>query len=419
MELHLLGPIEATRRPADPARRQQAARPPGDARAPREPDRPDRASGRGPVGRRAAADGAQDGAALRLAAAPAARRQRGEIVTHGAATSCAWATASTRTTSSAVEAAVRRHPAREALALWRGDGARRRRRGAVRRRGDPPARGAAGARAPSGDRRDLAAGRHREVIGELDALVRAPAARAAARAADARAVSLRPPGRGARGVPPRARRAGRSIGVEPGPELRGCTRHPAPGSALDLPRARPAPASRAGGRWPRRTRAASLAASRWCSRSSPAPRVRHEPRDRPPTAFRESARTRVGVIDPDGRSRPSTRSAGPGGGRRRRRVGLGREHAGRHGVADRPRDAIEIVQIDVDGEPTALAFGAGALWVANGERAPWPRSTRLERVGERSRWATRRAGSPRGYGALWVTSAVDALVRRIDLAHRR
>ena len=69
---------------------------------------------------------------------------------------------------------------------------------------------------------DLAAGRHHEVVGELEALRgRAPAARAPARAADARAVPLA--GARPRRWRPTARRGAtlvEEIGVEPGPELR-------------------------------------------------------------------------------------------------------------------------------------------------------------------------------------------------------
>ena len=57
---------------------------------------------------------------------------------------------------------------------------------------------------------DLAAGRHHEVVGEIDALLAEnPLARAAARAADARAVPVRAPGRGARGLPTRPADIGR------------------------------------------------------------------------------------------------------------------------------------------------------------------------------------------------------------------
>ena len=70
--------------------------------------------------------------------------------------------------------------------------------------------------------RDLAAGRHREVVGELEALVAdGAAARAAARAADAGALPLRAPGRRARRLPSGRERARGARSVSsPGPELR-------------------------------------------------------------------------------------------------------------------------------------------------------------------------------------------------------
>ena len=61
---------------------------------------------------------------------------------------------------------------------------------------------------------------------------------------------------------------------------------------------------------------------------------------------------------------------------------------------DREHD--QIVQIDVGGEPTALAFGAGSLWVANGESRTVaqvdPGSNRVVQRARRS--ATRPAASP-------------------------
>ena len=60
------------------------------------------------------------------------------------------------------------------------------------------------------------------VVAELEALVAAhPYRERPPRSADARAVPLRPSGRGARGVPGRARMLVDELGIEPGPELRG------------------------------------------------------------------------------------------------------------------------------------------------------------------------------------------------------
>ena len=87
---------------------------------------------------------------------------------------------------------------------------------------------------------------------------RAPAARAPARAAHAGAVSLRPPGRGARRLRRRrARRLVDEIGVEPGAELRELhERDPAPGRR-ELRPAPGAPAGPAGGGRLRRRRSSA------------------------------------------------------------------------------------------------------------------------------------------------------------------
>ena len=136
-----------------------------------------------------------------------------------AATSCGWPTL----TVDAVrfERLLDEAQPREALALWRGE--------ALADVADEPFAAAQIRRldelrlhaAELAIDADLAAGRHGEVIGELDALIAdAPAARAASRAAHARAVSL---GRQAEAL--EAYRDARAvlvdqIGVEPGPELR-------------------------------------------------------------------------------------------------------------------------------------------------------------------------------------------------------
>ena len=84
-----------------------------------------------------------------------------------------------------------------------------------------------------------------------------------------------------------------------------------------------------------------------------------------------STRTAVGAIDPDG-GRITAQYAGrprPGGARGRRGLRLGRatRWTGPCRGSTVGHDPHQIVQIDVGGEPTALAFGAGSLWVANGE----------------------------------------------------
>ena len=94
---------------------------------------------------------------------------------------------------------------------------------------------------------------------------------------------------------------------------------------------------------------------------------------------------------------------------------------GRDGTVSRiDRGRGQVTTIDVGGEPTALAFGGGSLWVADGETG------RVDQVDPRTNRvvaAHRPSGNaPRGVavagGAVWVASAVDGQVRRIDLARR-
>ena len=68
---------------------------------------------------------------------------------------------------------------------------------------------------------DLALGRHADLVGELESLVVVePAARAAARAADGRAVSLRPPSGRLVGLPGLPRHARVELGLEPSARMR-------------------------------------------------------------------------------------------------------------------------------------------------------------------------------------------------------
>ena len=154
--------------------------------------------------------------------------------------------------------------AREALALWRGPpladvadepfaGAR-----------DPPARGAVAARAGSWrSTATLAAGRHGERARRArGARRRASAARAPARPADARALPLRAPGRGAGGLPRTRARAG-----ERG-RRRARSRAARPARAIlrqDPPRSTRPPAGAA----PRRAAPVAAAGARRRSRRTP------------------------------------------------------------------------------------------------------------------------------------------------------
>ena len=229
MDLRVLGPVEASvdGRPVVARRRASRARCWRCSRC--TPARRSRPSALidGLWGEAAAGDGEQDGAGLRVAAAQGAggRGDGAEIVTRGRGYELRLG-AGERRRAPLRAARGRAAPARGARAVAR-PAARRRRGRAVRR-----APRSAGSRS-CGSRRsswrstsDLAAGRHREVVGELDALVAAgAAARAPARPADAGAVSLRPAGRRARGLPPaRARRWSTRSASSPAPSCGGCTR---------------------------------------------------------------------------------------------------------------------------------------------------------------------------------------------------
>ena len=87
---------------------------------------------------------------------------------------------------------------------------------------------------------DLALGRHRDLVPELEALVSEHGEpRAALRAADARPLPERPAGRGARGVPAGApRRCGTSSASSRGPRCRSCSRRSS-GTIRRSPSSRP------------------------------------------------------------------------------------------------------------------------------------------------------------------------------------
>ena len=119
--------------------------------------------------------------------------------------------------------ATRRRPrrlARGARALARPAAGRPRLR-AVRAGRDRAARGAAARGARGAHRRRARARAPRELVGELEALVAEHPLRERLRgAADARAVPVRPPGRGARGLPQARAALVDELGLEPGRELR-------------------------------------------------------------------------------------------------------------------------------------------------------------------------------------------------------
>ena len=289
------------RRPADPARCPQAAGAAGDARA----RRPDATVS---VERWSRACGASEPPAsapkmVQLYVSQLRRLLDGdgaEIVTRGRGYELRLA--ATRSTPARFErlveeAARTAAAAREALALWRGDAARRRRRRAVRGRRDPAARGAARCAQPSW--RSTPTSRP-AATREVDRRARRArrgesAARAPARPADARALPRRPPGGGARGVPRRARaELVEQIGVEPGAELqrlheRSCARTRALDRSPRTPRPPRAGRRRREAARPRRTRWRVLrrrARGRRRRRG-----VRRHPPARRPTACQASTRT--------------------------------------------------------------------------------------------------------------------------------
>ena len=309
--------------------------------------------------------------------------------------------------------------AREALDAVARRGARRPRGRAIRRRRDPatgraaPARERAGdrrrprGRAPRrGDRRARGAGR------------RAPAARATARPADARALSLRPPVGGARRLPRRARRCWSSRSASSrAPSCSGCSARSWPmtrRSSFPRRRARArhaGPASAASPRAPVVAIAALLLLAGVVAFGI----SRVTGPDEPCADRRELRRADRRRQRPD--HGPVQRRARPGGGRRRRRLGVGRQPAGRDRLADRPR-APRGRDDPRRGRADRTRIRRR---VAVGRRRPGPhgrpdRPQASTRSCSGSRSATPPPPSPSATGAVWVASAVDATVVRIDLA---
>ncbi len=264
---------------------------------------------------------------------------------------------------------------------------------------------------------DLAAGRHAEVIGELDALVAAHPLRERLHApADARALPGRAPVGGTRGLPRGARRA------RGGDRRRAWRRAAAPARAilahdpaLDLPP--PAKPSRRPHRAPppaRRSRALLVGAAALCSPAS-------WPSGSSACSSRRARGHRRGLRRPDRsrrrphhdavpcRSRPERRN-------RRRRLGVDRQRGRRHRLAHRPH---------------ARRGGARSRWAARplrslsaAARYGWPTATaasvaqvdpgankvvQRNEVGNAPRSLAAAGG--RGVGRV----GVDGRIRRIDL----
>jgi YVTN family beta-propeller protein len=316
--------------------------------------------------------------------------------------------------------------AREALALWRGAaladvadepfaGAEIRRLDELRLRASELAIDA-----------DLAAGRHREVIGELDALVAEHPLREELHGR--RMLALYRSGRQSEALS--AYRTARSvlieqIGVEPGSELRRLheailAQDPAldlapapPPPATDAPPAvRPPPRRRRS--WPLVVAGVLLAfagliafgVSRVLAPDS-LPRIPENA-----VGVIEAEDGRISAQYPVGRM-PSAVVAGGGS------IWVASAGDGTVTRIDPAREPV-ITTITVGGRPAGLAFGAGSLWIADGDSR---HVVQVDPGANREVGRHEVGNAPRsvavGGGALWVASGVDGLVRRIDLQGSR
>jgi ABC-type transport system substrate-binding protein/DNA-binding SARP family transcriptional activator len=268
---------------------------------------------------------------------------------------------------------------------------------------------------------DLAAGRHAEVIGELDALIDEHPLRERLRAQ--RMLALYRCGRQAEAL--EAYRETRAvlvdeIGVEPGGELRRL--HEAilaQAPSLDLPPARSTPEERAASARPpphRRMRVGVVAAALVLCAGVAAFGIS---RVTGPDALGAIDENALGLIDPDGgritAQYPVGRGPGAvvaGGGS----IWAANTLDGTVTRVDRRRD--REVTIPVGGAPHGLAFGGGSLWVADGDG----RSVAQVDPGENTvlqRIEVGNAPSAIAFagGTLWVASGVDGSLQRIDLRH--
>ena len=305
--------------------------------------------------------------------------------------------------------------AREALALWRGDplcdvadepfaAAEIRRLEDLRLQAAERAIGS-----------DLASGRHREVLGELEALLAAEPLHEGLQAQ--RMLALYRCGRQSEAL--NAYREARAllveqIGVEPGRELRRLqhailTQDP----ALDLPPLAAAPARPP----PRRRGAAGPALAATTAvlvlTGSLAFAVIRLMR---PDGLARIDPDHVGVID--GGDPRITNQYPVGHGASAVVAGGGSVWVANtlDGTVSRIDSRRQLVTIDVGGAPAGLTFGAGSLWVADGE------GHRVAQVDPATNTVVQHldaGNAPRAVvtadGALWSVSGVDRAVRRIAL----
>jgi peptide/nickel transport system substrate-binding protein len=264
---------------------------------------------------------------------------------------------------------------------------------------------------------DLAAGRHAEVIGELDALVAANPLRERLHAQ--RMLALYRAGRQSEALA--AYRDARAVlveevGVEPGAELHELhERILAHDPALDLPK--PSAAEPAGAPRPPSRRLLVGAAVLLLAGITAFGVIRVLQ----PEGLPGIDENYVGLIDPDGGRITAQYAVGKspsavvgGGGS----AWIANAADGTVTRIDRERD--ERVAIPVLGAPAALAFASGSLWVADSD------SRSVAQVDPGTNKVRRRfeaGNAPRALaataGAVWVASGVDGRVQRIDLDRGR
>ena len=259
---------------------------------------------------------------------------------------------------------------------------------------------------------------------------RASVPRAAARAADARALPIGAAGRRARGVPGRPARAERELGLEPGQELREleaailrqdeslavagrrcprARRASAPLAPPSGPAAARALVPRRCGR--RAWRRSLVGVARGGGASAP-PRRRRAGRRVRRTRSRSSTRRRPR------RGRRSCAGSVPGPLAVGRRIGLGRQPRRPDADPDRPRLETVVKTIPLPATPTAIAVGAGAVWVAHGQTGQLSRvdpqfaDVTTDALGAR-RSRSRSGGVDVGAGSVWVAFG-DATLARVD-----
>jgi YVTN family beta-propeller protein len=263
---------------------------------------------------------------------------------------------------------------------------------------------------------DLAAGRHGDVIGELEALIDEHPLRERLHAQ--RMLALYRAGRQADAL--NAYREARvllvdAVGVEPGAELQRLQQAIlAQDPALELassspPRAPPTPRPP-----PRRAASVVAVAALLLLAGVAAFGISRAMR---PDALPGIDENAVGLIDPDSGRITAQYPVGHGP----EAVAAG---AGSVWVANRLDGTIsridpgrrEVVQIDVGGSPAGVAFGAGSLWVADGDsRFVAQVDPGANKVQQRIEVGNALRALAVADGALWVASGPDASIKRIAL----